>query len=283
MSCRRLAGSLVRHCAVNELTEDAGFKHLVLMFASALSPPSSSSCFICPHLLCIRKNVGPCLLAIHSCPRTLKTYEESLVIKPNSSSFPSVGATDFINLLFIKLLQTIIQKHTLKSGSQVELCQNCCNFRCLSFFTCRVKKESKEHGAMQGAEAHRQVKIQFSAQQMLSGSSITNTFVILGHPWATRSSRSGGKAGSRGCPRSGRSAWEGWRAWDAGEFAIVTLQHQQQTQLWSWKTKRQHRRNGCSPAIDIPVYMYPEWIICSSSYLTSTQRQQLPLHGQVCK
>jgi len=102
--------------------EDAGFKHLVLMFASAMSPPSSSSCFICPHLLCIRKNVGPCLLAIHSCPRTLKTYEEMLVIKRNSSSCPSVGATDFINLLFITLFPTIIQKHTLKSDSQVQLC-----------------------------------------------------------------------------------------------------------------------------------------------------------------
>ena len=139
----------------NELTEDAGFEHLVLMFASALSPPSSSSCFICPHLLCIRKNVGPCLLAIHSCPRTLKTYEESLVIKPNSSSCLSAGATDFINLLFIKLFPTIIQKHTLKSGAQVDSCWNCCNFRYLSFFLCRVKKESKEHEAVQGAEAHR--------------------------------------------------------------------------------------------------------------------------------
>lgn len=155
MPCRRLASALVLCCAVNEQTEDAGFKHLVLMFASALSPPLSSSCFICPHLLCIRKNVGPCLLAIHSCPRTLKTYEESLVIKPNSSSFPSAGATDFINLLFIKLFPAIIQKHTLKSGSQVELCWNCCGFRCLSYFPCRVKKESKEQGAVPGAEAHR--------------------------------------------------------------------------------------------------------------------------------
>lgn len=196
------------------------------MFASALSPPSSSSCFICPHLLCIRKNVGPCLLAIHSCPRTLKTYEESLVIKPNSSSCLSAGATDFINLLFIKLFPTIIQKHTLKSGAQVDSCWNCCNFRYLSFFLCRVKKESKEHEAVQGAEAHRQVKeIHFLPKKCCPGAPSLTSFVVLGHPWATWSSRSGGKAGPRGCSWSGWSAWEGRRAWGAGEFAVVTSQH----------------------------------------------------------
>lgn len=192
------------------------------MFASALSPPSSSSCFICPHLLCIRKNVGPCLLAIHSCPRTLETYEESLVIKPNSSSFSSAGATDFMNLLFIKLLPTIIQNHTLKSGAQVDLCWNCCNFRCISFFAGSKRKARSTRQCREQRLTGRLKKNPFFAQKMLSRIPINDIFVILGHPWATWSSRSGGKAGPRGCSWSGWSAWEGWRAWGAGEFAAVT-------------------------------------------------------------
>lgn len=91
---------------------------------------------------------------------------------------------------------------------------------------------------------------------MLSGSSFSNTFVILGHPWATRSSRSGGKAGTRGCPWSGWSAWEGRRAWGAGKVQLQPGGIKSKHSFGAGKLDKL-----CDPAMDIPLAMDPEGIL----------------------